>query len=57
MNIGAFAVVFIMEGEGQEGNSINRFKGLAKKNPLTGSGYEPVYGISGWVPTHRRFLR
>ena len=34
MNIGAFAVVFIMEGEGREGNSINRFKGLAKRHPL-----------------------
>ncbi len=34
MNIGAFAVVYIMEGEGKDGNSIYRFKGLAKRRPL-----------------------
>jgi NADH-quinone oxidoreductase subunit N len=57
MNIGAFAVVFIMEGEGQEGNSINRFKGLAKKKSSTSSSYESIYGISGRISAHSWFLR
>jgi len=57
MNIGAFAVVFIMEGEGQEGNSINKFKGLAKKKSSTSSSHESVYGISGRISAHSWFLR
>ena len=52
MNIGAFAVVFIMEGEGQEGNSINRFKGLAKKNPLLAAAMSLfMVSLAGFPPT------
>jgi len=52
MNIGAFAVVFIMEGEGQEGNSINRFKGLAKKNPLLAIAMSLfMVSLAGFPPT------
>ncbi len=52
MNIGAFAVVFIMEGEGQEGNSINRFKGLAKKNPLLAVAMSLfMVSLAGFPPT------
>jgi NADH-quinone oxidoreductase subunit N len=52
MNIGAFAVVFTMEGEGQEGNSINRFKGLAKKNPLLAVAMSLfMVSLAGFPPT------
>ncbi len=52
MNIGAFAVVFIMEGGGQEGNSINRFKGLAKKNPLLAVAMSLfMVSLAGFPPT------
>ncbi len=52
MNIGAFAVVFIMEGEGQEGNSINRFKGLAKKKPLLAVAMSLfMVSLAGFPPT------
>ncbi len=52
MNIGAFAVVFIMEGEGQEGNSIYRFKGLAKKNPLLAAAMSLfMVSLAGFPPT------
>lgn len=52
MNIGAFAVVFIMEGEGQGGNSINRFKGLAKKNPLLAAAMSLfMVSLAGFPPT------
>jgi NADH-quinone oxidoreductase subunit N len=52
MNIGAFAVVFIMEGEGQEGNSINRFKGLSKKNPLLAVAMSLfMVSLAGFPPT------
>jgi len=52
MNIGAFAVVFIMEGEGQEGNSINRFKGLAKRSPLLAAAMSLfMMSLAGFPPT------
>ena len=52
MNIGAFAVVFIMEGEGKEGNSIYRFKGLAKKNPLLAAAMRLcMVSLAGFPPT------
>lgn len=52
MNIGAFAVVFTMEGEGQEGNSINRFKGLAKKSPLLAAAMSLfMVSLAGFPPT------
>jgi NADH-quinone oxidoreductase subunit N len=52
MNIGAFAVVFIMEGEGREGNSINRFKGLAKRNPLLAAAMSLfMVSLAGFPPT------
>ncbi|MBT5550847.1 MAG: NADH-quinone oxidoreductase subunit N [Nitrospina sp.] len=52
MNIGAFAVVFIMEGEGREGNSINRFKGLAKRNPLLAAAMALfMVSLAGFPPT------
>ncbi len=52
MNIGAFAIVFIMEGEGQEGSSINRFKGLAKKNPLLAAAMSLfMVSLAGFPPT------
>ena len=52
MNIGAFAVVFIMEGEGEEGNSINRFKGLAKKSPLLAVAMSLfMVSLAGFPPT------
>ncbi len=52
MNIGAFAVVFTMEGEGQEGNSIKRFKGLAKKNPLLAAAMSLfMVSLAGFPPT------
>jgi len=52
MNIGAFAVVFIMEGEGQEGNSIHRFKGLAKRSPLLAAAMSLfMVSLAGFPPT------
>lgn len=52
MNIGAFAVVFIMEGEGQEGNSIHRFKGLAKRSPLLAASMSLfMVSLAGFPPT------
>ena len=52
MNIGAFAVVFLMEGEGKEGNSIYRFKGLAKKNPLLSAAMSLfMVSLAGFPPT------
>ena len=57
MNLGAFAVVYILEGEGEEANSINRFKGLAKRNPYLAfamalfmaslAGFPPTAGFFG----------
>ncbi len=52
MNIGAFAVVFIMEGEGKEGNSLSRFKGLAKKHPLIAGAMSLfMLSLAGFPPT------
>ena len=52
MNIGAFAVVFIMEGEGKEGNSISRFKGLAKNHPLLAAAMSLfMASLAGFPPT------
>ncbi|MEK9627704.1 MAG: NADH-quinone oxidoreductase subunit N [Nitrospinota bacterium] len=52
MNIGAFAIVFMMEGEGQEGNSINRFKGLAKRNPFLAAAMSLfMVSLAGFPPT------
>ena len=52
MNIGAFAVVFIMEGEGKEGNSIHRFKGLAKRSPLLAAAMSLfMVSLAGFPPT------
>ncbi|HEY5733892.1 MAG TPA: NADH-quinone oxidoreductase subunit N, partial [Gammaproteobacteria bacterium] len=57
MNIGAFAVVYMVEGEGKESNSIFRFKGLAKRQPvmaacmslfmLSLAGFPPTAGFFG----------
>jgi len=52
MNVGAFAIVFTMEGEGKEGNSIYRFKGLAKKNPLLAGAMSLfMLSLAGFPPT------
>ena len=52
MNIGAFAVVFIMEGEGPEGNSISRFNGLAKSHPLIAGAMSLfLLSLAGFPPT------
>ena len=52
MNIGAFAVVFIMEGEGKEGNSVSRFKGLAKNHPLIAGAMSLfMLSLAGFPPT------
>jgi NADH-quinone oxidoreductase subunit N len=52
MNIGAFAVVFIMEGEGPEGNSISRFNGLAKRHPLIAGAMSLfLLSLAGFPPT------
>ncbi|MZH04921.1 MAG: NADH-quinone oxidoreductase subunit N, partial [Nitrospinae bacterium] len=52
MNIGAFAVVFMMEGEGQEGNSIHRFKGLAKRSPYLAAAMSLfMVSLAGFPPT------
>jgi len=52
MNIGAFAVVFMMEGEGREGNSINRFKGLAKRSPFLAAAMSLfMVSLAGFPPT------
>ncbi|UCD11072.1 MAG: NADH-quinone oxidoreductase subunit N [Nitrospinaceae bacterium] len=52
MNVGAFAVLFILEGEGQDGASINRFKGLAKRNPLLAAAMTLfMLSLAGFPPT------
>ena len=52
MNIGAFAVVFTLEGEGKEGNSIYRFKGLAKRSPLLAAAMSLfMVSLAGFPPT------
>jgi NADH-quinone oxidoreductase subunit N len=52
MNIGAFAIVFTLEGEGREGNSIYRFKGLAKRNPMLAAAMSLfMLSLAGFPPT------
>ncbi|MFQ5671775.1 MAG: NADH-quinone oxidoreductase subunit N [Nitrospinales bacterium] len=52
MNVGAFAVVYIMEGEGEEANSIYRFKGLAKRKPLLAATMSLfMVSLAGFPPT------
>ncbi len=52
MNVGAFAVVFTLEGEGEHGNSINRLKGLAKKSPLLAAAMALfMVSLAGFPPT------
>ncbi|MBI4389235.1 MAG: NADH-quinone oxidoreductase subunit N [Nitrospinae bacterium] len=52
MNVGAFAVVFIMEGSGREGNSIYRFKGLSRRKPLLAAAMALfMVSLAGFPPT------
>jgi NADH-quinone oxidoreductase subunit N len=52
MNIGAFAVVFMLEGEGEQANSINRFKGLAKRKPYLAAAMSLfMLSLAGFPPT------
>ena len=52
MNIGAFAVVYMLEGEGEEGSSINRFKGLAKRKPYLAAAMSLfMLSLAGFPPT------
>jgi NADH-quinone oxidoreductase subunit N len=52
MNIGAFAVVYMLEGEGEQGNSINRFKGLAKRKPYLAAAMSLfMLSLAGFPPT------
>ena len=52
MNVGAFAVAFVMEGEGRESNSIYRFKGLAKRKPLLAAAMSLfMLSLAGFPPT------
>jgi NADH-quinone oxidoreductase subunit N len=52
MNLGAFAVVFMIEGEGKEGNSVSRFKGLAKNHPLIAGAMSLfMLSLAGFPPT------
>ena len=58
MNIGAFAVVFTLEGEGKEGNSIYRFRGLAKRNPLLAAAMSLfMVSLAGFPPTAGFFAK
>ncbi len=52
MNVGAFAVVFMIEGEGKESNSIYRFKGLAKRRPMVAAAMSLfMLSLAGFPPT------
>jgi NADH-quinone oxidoreductase subunit N len=52
MNIGAFAVVLSLEGKGENGTSIYRFKGLAKRNPLLAAAMSLfMVSLAGFPPT------
>lgn len=52
MNVGAFAVVYIMEGEGEEATSIYRLKGLAKRKPLLAAAMSLfMVSLAGFPPT------
>ncbi len=52
MNVGAFAVVLSMEGSGRDGNSIYRYKGLAKRSPLLAAAMSLfMLSLAGFPPT------
>ncbi len=52
MNVGAFAIVLTLEGQGSEGNSILRLKGLSKRNPmLAGAMALFMVSLAGIPPT------
>jgi NADH-quinone oxidoreductase subunit N len=52
MNIGAFAIVYMLEGEGEQSNSINRFKGLAKRKPYLAAAMSLfMLSLAGFPPT------
>lgn len=52
MNVGAFAIVYMVEGEGKESNSIYRFKGLAKRKPLLAAAMSLfMLSLAGFPPT------
>lgn len=58
MNIGAFAVVFITEAEGRDGNSIYRFKGLSKRNPVLAAAMSLfMLSLAGFPPTAGFFAK
>jgi NADH-quinone oxidoreductase subunit N len=58
MNLGAFAIVYILEGEGEEANSINRFKGLAKRNPYLAFAMALfMASLAGFPPTAGFFAK
>jgi len=52
MNIGAFAIVYMLEGEGEQANSINRFKGLARRKPYLAAAMSLfMLSLAGFPPT------
>jgi len=52
MNIGAFAIVYMLEGEGEKANSIHRFKGLAKRKPYLAAAMSLfLLSLAGFPPT------
>ncbi len=52
MNIGAFAIVFMLEGEGEQANSIYRFQGLAKRKPYLAAAMSLfMLSLAGFPPT------
>ena len=52
MNIGAFAIVFMVEGEGDQANSINRFRGLSKRHPMLAAAMALfMLSLAGFPPT------
>ena len=58
MNLGAFAVVYILEGEGKEANSINLFKGLSNRNPYLAFAMALfMASLAGFPPTAGFFAK
>ena len=58
MNIGAFAVVLMLEGEGEEGNSIYRFRGLARRRPRLAAAMALfMLSLAGFPPTAGFFAK
>lgn len=58
MNIGAFAVVYILEGTGKDGNSIYRFRGLARRKPLLAAAMSLfMLSLAGFPPTPGFFAK